>query len=381
MDYKGIGFEDVLKKIKIFLSEDCRWENVYNSICSKPLEIGKEAFNQGIETNLGDKRIFKGTEKVEEIVIKKLGRLLDSETCVGNIVSGGTEANFLALYVAKKMRESVLTPEIIVSDTVHFSVLKATEFLGIKCRFIRSDEKYKLNVSEIEENINKNTIAIVATAGTSEFGSVDDIEEIAKIASVNKIYFHVDAATGGFIIPFARMLGKELPNVSFSIAGVSSITIDPHKYGLVPIPSGAILFQDKSLQDKIHLSSYFVGTHHHTTMLGTRSGAPVLAAFAVIEHLGIEGFLEITKRNFELTNLLKQELEKIGFELYIEPELNIVCIKARNTIQIMEKLESKGIIISVSKRVPDVIRIVVNNHMNEDMIYRLINELRRFKDE
>lgn len=58
-----------------------------------------------------------------------------------------------------------------------------------------------------------------------------------------------------------------------------------------------------------------------------------------------------------------------------------MCIKARNTIQIMEKLESKGIIISVSKRVPDVIRIVVNNHMNEDMIYRLINELRRFKDE
>ena len=92
----------VLSELLNYRSYDVPWNHVLNSICSKPLDIAITAFQLAIDTNLGDPRIFKGTYKLEKEVIAWLSQLLHGENCTGNIVSGGTEANFLALYNAKK---------------------------------------------------------------------------------------------------------------------------------------------------------------------------------------------------------------------------------------------------------------------------------------
>ena len=374
MNEKGKKYEEVIQEIDAIREKDVSWENVYNSICSKPLPISVEAYMKGIETNLGDVRIFRETAKIEQKVIDFMKTMLHSKDGAGNIVSGGTEANLLALYVARKRASNIKDPEVVVCDTVHYSFLKAVEIMNIKCVITPHDGKYQADVSAMEQAITENTIAIIATAGTSEFGNIDPICQLAEIAYKRGIYFHVDAASGGFILPFAKKLGYQYEEFDFQLPGVCSITVDPHKYGLIPIPAGAILFRSKELQNLICLDSYFLGTPSHTTFVGTRGGAAVLSAYATFQYLGMEGYMEITKRNLELTRMLAGMLKENGFTLLMEPIINIVAVKVADGTKV---LETKGIIVSASKRVKNVIRIVVNNHMNESMIEKIVAEIKQ----
>ena len=93
-------------------------------------------------------------------------------------------------------------------------------------------------------------MAMVGIAGTTELGLVDDIPEISKIAKSYGVYLHVDAALGGFIIPFLNYKNNNQLNFDFKCKGVSSITIDPHKMGLAPVPSGGIIFRKKKYIEK-----------------------------------------------------------------------------------------------------------------------------------
>lgn len=303
MRQKGLNSNEIMKEIRDIRKADVQWPFVFNSICSEPLHIGVEAFIKGLDTNLGDNRIFKGTAKVENKVIELLKEVFHGPDMVGNIVSGGTEANFLALQVAKKMRPEVEKPEILFTATTHYSVLKAIEFMGLKYKIVETDENFSMDISDLIHKIGKDTIAIVVNAGSSELGCIDPIEQIAEIARENKIYLHVDAATGGFIIPFAKKIGYSLPEFDFAIDGVSSITVDPHKYGLAPIPAGGILFKNKDIQNYLTFNSYFYGTQAHTTLSGTRGGASVLAVYAILEYLGMEGFIQITKKIMKVRNI------------------------------------------------------------------------------
>ncbi|WP_342438338.1 tyrosine decarboxylase MfnA [Paenibacillus sp. FSL L8-0436] len=375
MRQKGLNSNEIMKEIRDIRKADVQWPFVFNSICSEPLHIGVEAFIKGLDTNLGDNRIFKGTAKVENKVIELLKEVFHGPDMVGNIVSGGTEANFLALQVAKKMRPEVEKPEILFTATTHYSVLKAIEFMGLKYKIVETDENFSMDISDLIHKIGKDTIAIVVNAGSSELGCIDPIEQIAEIARENKIYLHVDAATGGFIIPFAKKIGYSLPEFDFAIDGVSSITVDPHKYGLAPIPAGGILFKNKDIQNYLTFNSYFYGTQAHTTLSGTRGGASVLAVYAILEYLGMEGFIQITKKNYESTEYLIKRLEQLGYTLVCTPQLNIVTFYVDNAHNVMNQLETKGFIVSVSRRFKNALRIVINNHLSIDLIDKFVEML------
>lgn len=374
-DY-SLLYNSIMNEVAMFRNNDVPWDRVLNSICSKPLDIGIEAFCAGIDTNLGDPRIFQGTVKAEKHVIEILGDMLGHKNCAGNILSGGTEANFMALYAAKILKgDKIIKPEIIISPTVHFSIQKAIKILGLVPKIADINEQYKLKPLSVANLINPNTIAIIATAGSSEFGSIDPIEDIGLIAAHAGIYFHVDAATGGFIIPFAKKVGYKLPAFDFSVQGVCSITIDPHKYGLAPIPAGCVLFKDKSIQNAVLNESFFWGTPDHTTFIGTRPGASALAVYAVLKYLGNKGFIEITRKNFEITQYLVKALKENGFILHIEPELNIVNIEIKNARKLCSVFQKEGWIVSAHKKNENILRIVINFHVTKAMIDSFLNLL------
>ncbi|NJO92466.1 MAG: aminotransferase class V-fold PLP-dependent enzyme [Chloroflexia bacterium] len=200
-------------KIEIFdeINELCSHDYQYaegkilNSICTSPVDIAKESYLNFIETNLGDTRLFPGVAMIEEKTIKMLGSLVGNPDCYGTIISGGTEANLLALYVARelfyKRKSKNIVPEIIAPKSAHFSIEKVCKILNLKPVFIPLFDIQHAGAAEIEAAINENTAAIIATAGTSELGAVDNIPDISRIANKYKIYFHVDAASGGFLIP------------------------------------------------------------------------------------------------------------------------------------------------------------------------------------
>src|SRR5690606_34902424 len=141
------------------------------------------------------------------------------------------EANIMAMRAARNTRR-IKNPEIIVPKSAHFSFKKASDMLCLKLREAELDKDYKVDINSVHHMISDKTVAIVGVAGTTELGKVDPIEELSEICADRDIFLHVDAAFGGYSIPFLNETGYDLPKFDFSLPGVCSITIDPHKMGL-----------------------------------------------------------------------------------------------------------------------------------------------------
>ncbi len=280
----------IFDKLESFHQMDMTYDSgrILGSMCTKPHPIALEAYKMFIETNLGDGGLFKGTSMMEEEVISSLSKLLHADEACGHIVTGGTEANIMAMCAAKYIfqEKSDETPEVILPRTAHFSFKKACSMLSLKTVEVPLNENYKIDTTMLEDCITDNTMAITAIAGSTEFGLVDDIKEISKIAKSNGVYLHVDAALGGFIIPFLNYRNDNQLNFDFKCKGVSSITIDPHKMGLAPVPAGGILFRHKKYLDKLAIDAPYLTKNVQTTIVGTRTGASTAATWALINYHG-----------------------------------------------------------------------------------------------
>ena len=166
--------------------------------------------------------------------------------------------------------------------------------LNLKIVEAKLDEHYKIDVESVKRAISENTVAIVAIAGTTELGLIDPIEEISKIAQEHNIYFHVDAAFGGFSIPFLKNLGYEVPVFDFSLDGVCSITVDPHKMGLAPIPAGGIIFRKEEYLQVMAVDSPYLTVKTQSTIVGTRLGASSAATYAIMKYFGKNGYSKLS---------------------------------------------------------------------------------------
>lgn len=379
----GRSHDEVLQELSALCAGDHAYLDgtVFNSICSEPLPIASEVFSKYLATNLGDNRIFPGLKQVEARVTAQLGELLGHPSACGMLVSGGTEANLLALVAALRgfqtWRPGVARPQVLVPQSVHFSFEKLAAILDIELVRARLDSRYRVDVADLRDKVGDRTALIVATAGTSECGAVDDVAAIADIASREGIHLHVDAATGGFLIPFARELGHALPAFDFSVPGVCSITVDPHKYGGVPPPAGYLLFRDPEALARLDFASHYQGTFNHASLLGTRPGASVLAVYAALRHLGREGYRRLAAELFEKRDYLVELLAREGYALEYPPELTIVGVRVDSPGAVLARLEGQGLIASVSKR-HQFLRLVVQRHLQRRDLERFVQSLKGF---
>lgn len=375
--------QEVQDKINQICASDYNYNDgkILNSICSEPLDIAIWAYKRMILSNLGDTRIFGSLEKMEQEVTAMLGDLLHNSSAAGNIVTGGTEANLLALYVARQAgyKKGIINPEAVTSEAVHFSFNKACAFLGIKLITVKTNENFQVELKELESKITKNTAAVISTAGTSETGTVEQIKETGEIAKKYGIYFHVDAASGGFLLPFMEDAGYRSVPFDFALESVDSVTIDPHKYGMSVIPGGFILFRDSKLMDYINFDSFFHGTKAHTTLAGTRTGAGLASVYAVIHSLGYKGFVNNTKLIMSRREMLVNELHKRNIETAGKQDLNIIMVKSKDPVKIMGKLEKEGWLTSVSKRY-NAVRIVVHRHNSEERLKEFAETFMRLEN-
>ena len=382
MDDKPVDKEDILKELSEMhkLDYDYADGRILGSMCTEAHPFAKEVYYDFLDTNLGDPGLFKGTRLIETKVIESIGELLSIEKPYGHIVTGGTEANLMAIRAARnhaRKYKGIVDGEIIVPASAHFSFKKAADMLNLRIVEADLDDNYKIDVESVKELISDKTVAIVAIAGTTELGLIDPIEEISKIAFENNIYFHVDAAFGGFIIPFLRRLGFDLPVFDFSLEGVCSITVDPHKMGLAPIPAGGIIFREEEYLEVMAVDSPYLTVKTQSTIVGTRLGASSAATYAIMKYFGKEGYSKMAKELMDTTNFFKDGLEEIGYEVVCEPELNIVAFNHpdMNTNVLAEKLEGLGWKVSVAK-CPVAIRVVLMNHIKISHIKELLEDLK-----
>ncbi|MFA4647449.1 tyrosine decarboxylase MfnA [Pyrococcus kukulkanii] len=374
---KGLPKETILEELERVTSQDLSFSSgrILGSMCTMPHELAIEVFCRYIDRNLGDPGLHPGTRRIEEEVIGMLSDLLHLERGYGHIVSGGTEANVLAVRAFRNLSDTE-KPELILPKSAHFSFIKAGEMLGVKLVWAELKPDYTVDVKDVEAKINDNTIGIVGIAGTTGLGVVDDIPALSDLAQDYGIPLHVDAAFGGFVIPFAKALGYEIPDFDFKLRGVKSITIDPHKMGMAPIPAGGIIFRRKKYLKAISvLAPYLAGGKvWQATITGTRPGASVLAVWALIKHLGFEGYMEIVDRAMKLSRWFAEEIKKTPSTWLVrEPVLNIVSFKTKNLHGVERKLKERGWGISAHR---GYIRVVFMPHVTKEMIEKFLKDLR-----
>lgn len=378
MDEKGLPEERVLELLEEFRSRDMTYTSgrILGSMCTSSHPLARRVYCDFLESNLGDPGLFRGTRELESRVIGMLGELLSEPDAAGHIITGGTEANLMAMRAARNMAGAD-KPEIIVPKSAHFSFRKASDIMGLELREAELDRDYRVDVGSVREMISDNTVAIVGVAGTTELGRVDPIAELSDICIEEGIHLHVDAAFGGFIIPFLRDAGFELPEFDFKLPGVSSITIDPHKMGLAPIPSGCILFRDETYLDAMSIETPYLTEKQQSTIVGTRTGASAAATWAVLRHMGRSGYRELALRVMDVTCRLNEGLRDLGYEPVIEPELNIVAFNhpSMSPEKLASRLEESGWAVSVSA-CPPAIRVVVMPHIKAEHIELFLDDLK-----
>lgn len=362
MQEKGEDKKAVLEALKRALEEDQCYDEgkIFCSMCTSPDSLAKKANQMFLNSNLGDSGLFRGSARLEKEAVNMLSELLNGAGTAGFLVSGGTEANLLAMLAARNTAR-VESPEVVLPESAHFSFEKICGLLGLKPVHAKLDSNYKVDCKEVEQCINRNTVAIVGTAGTSELGVVDSIGKLSKIAKKYGVWLHVDAAFGGLVLPF---LNQPTMEFDFRLDGVQSITVDPHKMGLAPVPAGGILFRNTNALEHIKTHTPYLTNGQQYTFVGTRSGASAAATWAVFKRLGREGFKETVADCMHTTSFLRKGIEALGFKLVIEPTLNILAFRAVNTKFLAEKLQARGWFVSYVPRL-DCIRIVVMPHVKK----------------
>ncbi len=374
----GLPKTSVLKKLRSRLRKDLTYNSgkILGSMCACPHPFASSVFAEFSEKNLGDPGLFPETAEIEREAIEIMGSLFSHPRAVGHIVSGGTEANILAIWAARnfldKKRREILAP-----FSAHSSIEKAADLLDFKLVKVKLDSNFRMDLKEVEKKMSDETCVIVGVAGTTGLGVVDPIKELSEMAQANNIPLHVDAAFGGFVIPFLKELGYNLPDFDFRLPGVSSLTADPHKMGLAPIPAGGILFREEKMMKAIAKRvSYLAGGEiEQTTLLGTRPGASGLAVWALMKHLGREGYRNVVKNCMLLTMKLAEGIEEIeGLSLPTRPIINVVGIKTEDLrIELLaEELRKQGWAIALF---PGYIRIVVMPHLKSVHIDAFLEDL------
>ena len=379
MNRDGVPRKVVAQELEARLRKDFTYQSgkIIGSMCTKSHPLATKVYSRFLDKNLGDLGLFPGVAELEKETIRMIGSMLSNPEASGHIVTGGTEANILALWAARKIAKRE-KGEVILPVSAHCSFDKAADLLGLKTVRVGLDGKFRVDVNAVRRAVNSNTIAVVGIAGTTGLGAVDPVAELSEIAQEKNLYFHVDAAFGGFVLPFLRELGFFSSAFDFAAGGVSSMTVDPHKMGMAPIPAGGALFRDEELRKAIawNISYLAGGEAKNATIVGTRSGATVIAVWSLLKHLGLEGYERIVKRCMHLTRKLAEEIPDIrGLDIMIEPTMNVVGLtsKTLNVQQIAQELRQKGWAVALF---PKHVRIVVMPHVRKPHVDSFLEDLK-----
>lgn len=295
--------------------------------------------------------IWPSINQCEAEVVSMTANLLnggEGTGVVGATTSGGTESIILAirshLEVYGKKR-GIFQPEIVCSTTAHAAVDKACEMFGIKLIKIPCCSKtFQLNPINAERKMSSNTILIFASAPSFPQGVIDSVEKLAELALRYNVGMHVDCCLGGFVLPFARMLGKgyaeRVPKFDFECRGVTSISVDTHKYGYASKGTSVVLYRNKTLRraQYFNFGKWSGGLYSTPTISGSRPGALLACAWASLITMGESGYKSRVKIILDATQRIGGAVSNIPGLCLLggSPHAMIVCFASDNTFDIYD---------------------------------------------
>ncbi|WP_117592296.1 tyrosine decarboxylase MfnA [Haloprofundus halophilus] len=351
------------------------FSRVLSSMCTEPHPVAREAAVRFLATNPGDPSTYQRIAELEAEVVSGLGELAGLPDAHGYVASGGTEANVQAVRAARNRARDEWTtapetPNVVAPESVHFSFQKAADVLGVELRTVPVDDGYRADPSAVRAAVDSETVLVVGVAGTTEYGRVDPIPELAAAthdAGGDRPFLHVDAAWGGFALPFTDHAWN------FAHADVDTMTVDPHKLGQAVVPAGGFLARDRAALDALAVDTPYLESTSQATLTGTRSGAGVAGAAAALDALWPDGYREQFEESMADAEWLAAELDARGFDV-VAPELPLVACELPEST--FDALRDAGW--RISRTAAGELRVVCMPHVTREMLRRFVADVDSF---
>jgi sphinganine-1-phosphate aldolase len=340
--------EEILDTMRRMRAHDAKWHEgktwslVFHA-GDEVTELLREAYGLFFSENGLNPMAFPSLKKFEAEVVAMTADLLGGDSQVaGNMTSGGTESILMAVKTARDWarsnKPSITTPEIVLPATAHPAFDKAAHYFSLKTVHVPVRPGYTADVPAMRAAVSPDTILLVGSAPSYPQGVVDPVSDIAEVAQEHGALCHVDACVGGFMLPFVRQLGYEIPDFDFALPGVTSISVDLHKYAYAAKGASVILYKDGDLRRHQFFvqSDWSGGIYASPSMTGTRPGGAIAAAWAIMNALGREGYLEIADTVMKTVARLREGIAAIeGVKVLGQPPMSILAIGS-DTLNVYE---------------------------------------------
>lgn len=337
--------------------------------------------------------IWPSTTKYEAEVVSMTAAMLggtevaknsdpENQIC-GVVSSGGTESIMLAMKTYRDWArdlKGITKPEMIVPSTVHAAFDKASQYFNIKMIRVPVGPDLRADVAETKKAITKNTIVIVGSAPNFPHGIVDPVEELSELARGRGVAFHTDACLGGFILPFAKKLGYDVPPFDFQLPGVTSMSADTHKYGYAAKGTSVVLYRGLELRRYQYytVTDWPGGLYFSPTFAGSRSGALSAMCWAAMLSMGEKGYLEASEKILDTASAIKAAIRTTP-ELYILGD-PLFCIAftsdSLDIYKVMDVMTKRNWNLNGLLAPPAVHICVTLRHTQPGVVDKFVNDLK-----
>lgn len=354
---KGLGQADIMALLDQAGTADLPWREgktfayVYEGGRDVE-EVAKAAYMRFLTENALDPTVYPSLLKFEtEIVAMAIAHLRGDADCVGNFTSGGTESCLLAVKAARdharKVR-GIAEPHMVLPVTAHACFQKAAHYFDMAVTLVPVDPAtFKVRPDDMAAAIRPETILMVGSACQYAHGVIDPIADLGQLALERNLLLHVDGCIGGFILPYFRRLGAPVPDFDLSVPGVTSISMDLHKYAYAPKGASVVLYRSKELRrHQIFTAATWTGySVINPTIQSTKSGGPLAAAWALLHYLGDEGYMRFAERTLKATRAIASAIRaNPHVRLLAEPESSLIAFAADDfsVFPIVDIMRKKG---------------------------------------
>lgn len=358
MRKEGASPDDVRKALGEVATDDADWRSgrlltgLYDAGESAH-GVAVEAYTRFLAHNALYINMYPSLGRMEREVVASVAELLRAgDEAAGTITSGGTESILMAVKVARDWsrahRPEIVRPEIVLPVTAHPAFLKAAHYLGVGVVQTPVDPTgFRADVAAFERALGPNAILGVGSAPNFSHGTIDPIQEMAAVAKAKGTLFHVDGCVGGIYLSVLRRMGESVRPFDFSVDGVTSISADLHKYGYAPKNASVVLYRSRELRR----FAWFVCSSTteyaviNPTAMSSRTGGPIAAAWAVMRHLGEDGFARIVRESQDATRRMIEGTDAIdGIRVMADPEMCMFTIASEevSVFELDDEMRERG---------------------------------------
>ncbi|MDJ0767745.1 MAG: aspartate aminotransferase family protein [Ilumatobacter sp.] len=337
---QGRAVDDVIADLSAKRDGDVRWQDgrafgmVYSGGPSVH-EVAERAATLYLHENALNTKAFPSLGQIQSEVVRWTAGLLHGpDTAAGFLTSGGTESIQCAVLAARergRKERGIHAGEIVVAESAHAAFHKSAHMYDMPIHTTPVRDDWTVDVDAMAAAVNDRTVLVVGSAPQYPQGVVDPIPAIAELAASVGANCHVDACIGGFVLPFAEMLGRDVPVWDFRVEGVHSISADIHKLGYAPKGVSVIVHRTKELRryQTWIFDGWLGGFYGSPNLQGTRSGLPMATAWAVMQHLGVEGYVDLTRQTLENADRMRAGINAIdGLRVLGDGDYHLVAMAA-----------------------------------------------------